>query len=598
MSTLERHLLENMFEQSLFSDLSLEFLHPSFPFSIRFNVHKAIVSQSPFLRHLLTEDNTCSNHIIQDGRTYLTVHLAEAFTQCGFVLVPFQHIIRRHWQKVNTQQVTLPLLSTHLRFVLEWLYSTQKSTLLKKMQDQDTLRILSVAVLFDLEDLVQACVQRYTQNQLSLESIMRDLETICQLPRGHQAYLRLRDASLLLLLRYGPQEPRRLSELPADYMADVLSADCLFVSSEFERYNLLKSVLMSFMQSVGDIKWTSKGPVDRDEKRLSGFVRPLTPASVRAVKRRRIGSEELERTRQGQANRLSFTALVPFETLVADASSGGVIDKATVLSYLLKTTVHYSNMTFDQLSDVRRDGIVDEAIVFRALWQREALERVLYPYYTDAALSAALNEYFDVDPSDVKRKKLLLGTPRFRFCASIDITPPSEGNGWVQEQDVFNENASEDEDGEWRSDDEEGNKTMKVLKKTFYSNVETILGVTYRVQIEAQTTLQDDMFFCRFELQKDIGRTNTKQQEEEMTKSAVENKSKIHYWIHCLNRHECIVNHHQIDPEDRVLLAVTEQREEDPNIGYVEQVLVHSDSKKGVTVDVTIALEIFGSNQA
>ncbi|KAG1241617.1 hypothetical protein G6F68_016600 [Rhizopus microsporus] len=98
------------------------------------------------------------------------------------------------------------------------------------MQDQDTLRILSVAVLFDLEDLVQACVQRYTQNQLSLESIMRDLETICQLPRGHQAYLRLRDASLLLLLRYGPQEPRRLSELPADYMADVLSADCLFVS--------------------------------------------------------------------------------------------------------------------------------------------------------------------------------------------------------------------------------------------------------------------------------------------------------------------------------------------------------------------------------
>ncbi|CAO3701992.1 unnamed protein product [Rhizopus stolonifer] len=567
MTTLERHLLENMFEKSLFSDLSLEFLHPSFPFTIRYNVHKAIVSQLPFLRHLLTEDNTCSNHIIQDGKTYLTVHLAEAFTQCGFLLVPFQHIIRRHWQKANSNQVCLPLLSTHLRFALEWLYSAEKTSLLKRLQDQDTLRVLSVAVLFEQQDLVQACVKRYTQQQLSLECIMRDLETICQLPRGHCAYLLLRDASLLLLLRYGPQEPRRLSELPADYMADVLSADCLFVSSEFERYKLLKCVLSCFMKSVGDIKWTSKGPVDRNDKRLSGFVRPLTPASVRAVKRRRIGSEELASASQDQGNRLSFTALVPFETLVADASSGGVIDKAT-------------------LSDVRRDGIVDETIVFRALWQREALERVLYPYYTAAALSVALNEYFDVDPSDLKRKKILLGTPRFRFCGSVKLSSPSEENGWTVEKDVFDE-PSEDEEKMWKSDEEE---EMTTFTKKFYSAAETILGVTYRVQAEVHTALQKNLMTCRFELQKD-SEESSKQSKE--GKTMTENKSNIHYWIYCLNRHGSVASH-EIDPEDRVLLAVTEQREDNPNLGYVEQVQIESSSKE-LALDFTVALEIFGS---
>ncbi|PHZ09101.1 uncharacterized protein RHIMIDRAFT_246398 [Rhizopus microsporus ATCC 52813] len=595
MTTLERHLLECMFEQSLFSDLSLEFLHPSFPFSIRFNVHKAIVSQSPFLRHLLTEDNTCSNHVEDNGKTYLTVHLAEAFSQCGFVLVPFQHIIRRHWQAADKQQSKLPLLSTHLRFVLEWLYSTQKTRLLEKMQDQDTLRILSVAVLFNLVDLTQACIQRYTQHQLSLDSIMRDLETICQLPRGHKAYLQLRDAALLLLFRYGPQHPRRLSELPSDYMADVLSADLLFVRSEYERYCLLKSVLTAFMQSIGKITWTPKGPVDQDSKRLSGFVKPLTAASVREVKRRRIGSDELEgKVKKIKTNRLSFTALVPFEKLTADVASGGVIDKATVLSYLLKTTIHYSNMTFEQLTAVRQDGIVDEAIVFRALWQREALERVLFPY-TTAELTAALDDYFDLHPSDTQRKKLLLGTPRFRFCTSIIILPPSEQNGWVTD-DVFEDEGGEEETKMWRSDDED----IKVLKKTFYSATETILGVSYRVQIEAQTASQKNCIACRFELQRDVKKSKSNESQEEKTLIEVQSdhwKSKIHYWIHCLNRHEGITDTCEVDPEDRVLLAATEQREGEPNVGYIGQVLLEFDKKEGVTVDMTVALELFGFPQ-
>lgn len=713
-----------MFEKSLFSDLSLVFLHPSFPFSIRYNVHKSIMSQSPFLFQLLENIKSIPTSDTQEkvethqGMTSLTIDLSKALTHCGFILAPFQHIVRRKWQKANTRSNdrTHPLLSSHIRFVLQWMYCSNKSELVKTIEDSDTLRILSVSVLLDIHDLTQACVHRYTNEQLSLNSIMRDLETICQLPRGHPAYLQLRDAALLLLLRYGPENAMRVAMLPVDYMADILSADPLFVACEFERYCLLKAVLMAFMKSVGKITWTSKGPLDQDAKRLSGFVRPikkeqrsdLSATTVRSRKRKRIPSQEFQQdpitefTRQG-LNRLSFTALVPFEKLVADASSGGVIDKATVLSYLLRTTVNYSNMTFDQLTHVRQDGIVDEGIVFRALWQREALERVLFPltYHQqtqeqeqrqnqrsrtptpnlieddDQERSAALDEYFDVDDSDAQenRRRLLLGVPRFRFRSSVWISPPSQENGWHCEQvgsdrielsGVFDDGES---DGSLWSATEHPthvgelgightpdpsrrlSKTDQVTKpytlyqKTFYAKAETILGISYRLQIEAQVMprhrliIQDDneeekeeeeeeslyadqdsdqqVLVCRFELQRDMRRIavtplpiqvkkeGAKKPEETeppvpVVKDDIRDKTKIHYWIHCLNRHEGILESDRIDPEDRVLVAVTEQSEREHGApgemerGYVGQVLVEADLEKGVMIDATVALEIFG----
>ncbi|CEP08278.1 hypothetical protein [Parasitella parasitica] len=734
---------------------------------MRFNVHKSIMSQSPFLCKILEsidlntqeeevdlQSNIKYSKDIQ-GMTILTIDLARALTQCGFVLAPFQHIVRRQWQKTpnssiqHTKNNLNPLLSSHIRFVLKWMYCLDKQELLQGMQDKDTLLILSVAVLLDVHDLTQACVNRYTSEQLSLNSVMRDLETICQLPRGHSSYLQLRDAALLLLLRFGPENAERLAMLPVDYMADVLCADSLFVDSEYHRYCLLRSVLVAFMQSVGHITWTAKGPVDQDAKRLSGYVRPLnskqstsrydygrflTADTVRSRKRKRIPSEDLgdvsERPhhQRPHLNRLSFSALVPFEKLLADTSSGGVIDKATVLSYLLRTTVTYSNMTFEQLTSVRQDGIVDEGIVFRALWQREALERVLFPLtYTqqtqenrhpipktlEGDRSAALDEYFDVDQSEAqeKRRRLLLGTPRFRFKSSVFISPPSEENNWTCEQkevvlssqdmDAFDDEGS-DGGSVWSASDNEhegepltgsqiinagvdeleiGKSTQPkkrdtkittipytLYSKMFYSEAETILGVSYRLQIEAQVMPRhrveindgimgqeemDEKFYavhdpsenvlvCRFELQRDLKQiplppvqikkekgTNPlktsslsdhkKQNSSSSSPSSaslptdtttvtrnptisndVRNKTKIHYWIHCLNRHEGILENDRIDPEDRVLVAVTEQRERENGEpgemepGYVGQVLVEANLEKGVTVDATVALEIFG----
>ncbi|CAO3645011.1 unnamed protein product [Cunninghamella echinulata] len=115
---LSQYVLEEMFEKSLFSDLSLAFYHSDFPFTMRFDVHKAIIAQSPFFNILLnnterltkinnsktTTDTSTSRSKInptmdQSNKLYLTIDLVEAMTRRGFIKAPFDHIIRRRWQK-------------------------------------------------------------------------------------------------------------------------------------------------------------------------------------------------------------------------------------------------------------------------------------------------------------------------------------------------------------------------------------------------------------------------------------------------------------------------------------------------------------------
>jgi hypothetical protein len=628
----------------------------------------------------------------------------EAMTRRGFIMTPSTHIIRRQWQpqpddnkdaSTTSEDSTIDrsgLSSSHVRFALKWLYAMDRPPLLQTLKDEDTLRVLSIAVLFELDELVQGCVERYTTEQLSIHSIINDLELICQLPRQHTAYHQLRDATLLLLLRYGPEHPVHLAQLPVDYMSDVLSVDMLYVGDEYDRYCLIRQVLMAYMHSVGKITWTSTGPVDQDFKRLSGFVRnplfqqpqqqqqkqQLTASDVRLSyqKRKRIPSEELvsingdRQLKHQRLTRLSFSACIPFKELVSDASSGGVIDKATILSYLLRTTVNYSNMTFDQLAIVRQDGIVDESIVFRALWQREALERLLYPFnYQQSqapisppqtqtasadkrgakqqeAVGAALDEYFDVADQDDRRRRILLGSPRFRFCASVDVALPWGDNddGWDVVEMMTNNRPTtpkpaaktgdddalmhafddksglDDDDSLWACGDEELEEeleldkdtqdlldrqppkqtttktpTVRIYNKTIYSGSEYVLGYWHRVRLEAQVLPRylvqpksnDDtqLLVCRCELERDLAAS---QQDQPAA------QTKTRYDIYCLNRHQVLVAD-RVDPEDRVLVPVSKGADDDS--GYVDQIILAVDGladRAVVEIDMMVALEIFG----
>lgn len=696
---LEQYVLESMFEKSLFTDLSLAFFHTSASTTMRFNVHKAMVAQSPFLRLLLdnahcitTVDTPSPSSATQAHTLHLTIDLMEAMTRRGFKMTPSTHIIRRQWQPDENKDsskgspvVSPGLSSSHLRFALKWLYSMDRPPLLQTLKDEDTLRVLSIAVLFELDELVQGCVERYTTEQLSIHSIINDLELICQLPRQHTAYHQLRDATLLLLLRYGPDHPVHLAQLPVDYMSDVLSVDMLYVGNEYDRYCLIRQVLMAYMHSVGKITWTSTGPVDQDFKRLSGFVRNplfqqqqqqqhLTASDVRlsSQKRKRIPSEELvlidgdRHLKHQRLTRLSFSACIPFKELVSDASSGGVIDKATILSYLLRTTVNYSNMTFDQLAIVRQDGIVDESIVFRALWQREALERLLYPFnYQQSqvpasprqtaassdkrgtkpqeAVGAALDEYFDVAEQDDRRRRILLGSPRFRFGASVDVALPWDNDeGWDVVEMMTNTRATapkpaadettdmhafddddgdgdetschgddDDDDSVWACEDEgealdkerqeppkqtTQTSLVRIYNKTMYSGSEYVLGYWHRVRLEAQIlprslvqpNSNDDtqLLVCKCELERDLAAS---QQDQPAA------QTKTRYDIYCLNRHQ-VLEADRVDPEDRVLVPVSKgSGADDP--GYVDQIILAVDGladRSVVEIDMMVALEIFG----
>jgi hypothetical protein len=109
------------------------------------------------------------------GMTTLKINLATAWDNCGFHLAPFDHIIRRQGQKTSSQRSNSSnhILSSHIRFVLEWFYSVDKEQLVNSLQDCDTICVMSVAILMDV----------HNKEQLSFDSIMRDLETICQLPK-------------------------------------------------------------------------------------------------------------------------------------------------------------------------------------------------------------------------------------------------------------------------------------------------------------------------------------------------------------------------------------------------------------------------------
>lgn len=283
-----------MFDQGAFSDLAVVFVHPVFPFNMRFDLHKAIVCQSPFFNKILHNVHYVQGHSSDDDGddeedavdekdsdmedaehdedlevvSKVEINLLDALNDRGFVLAPFQDIIRGTWQKPepSAQPLFCHILSKHIRFALHWMYATKRIELFETVEDEDTLRILAIAVLFELDDLAEACVDKYTRSQLSTDPIMRDLEHICKLPRDHHSYLRLKDAAIPLLLRVGPENPKCLAHLPIAFMTDVLSADALFVGCEYERYCLLRRVLVEYMQSLGKTSWSPKDQLIKNRK--------------------------------------------------------------------------------------------------------------------------------------------------------------------------------------------------------------------------------------------------------------------------------------------------------------------------------------------
>ncbi|KAI9499598.1 hypothetical protein BDB00DRAFT_753133 [Zychaea mexicana] len=267
-------------------------------------------------------------------------------------------------------------------------------------------------------------------------------------------------------------------------------------------------------------------------------------------------------------------------------------------------------MTLDQLTKVHRDGIVDDEIVFRALWQQKQFEQLLLPamrgYSYDDDIDeedsderhAALNDFFDVSDSDDYRRQILLGTAKYRFCMTITLSPPCTENGWIRDENVSSSRADDDDD------DSPGNPDV-IWRKTFYSQPEVIWGTTYRIQIEAQViphhllVIQDDDDDSDTN-GSNISRVVNDDTPSQFTSTTIPKQPRIRYTIHCLNRREGLIENHRVDPEDRMLVAVTDMSEGEDNsqTGYVGQVQLDGyDLREHIKVDTVVCLDVFGFNK-
>ncbi|KAI9499468.1 hypothetical protein BDB00DRAFT_753149 [Zychaea mexicana] len=261
-------------------------------------------------------------------------------------------------------------------------------------------------------------------------------------------------------------------------------------------------------------------------------------------------------------------------------------------------------MTFEQLTKVLQDGIVDDEIVFRAFWQREAFERLLrddgdHDDIVDEEASderqAALNDFFDVSDSDERRRQMLLGTPKYRFCMSLELSPPSIENGWIRGDCVAFNDDSNDKPTQEQEQTSRDHKHV-IWRKKFYSQPEAIWGATYRVQIEAQVIPRHLMVIQEHDDEKrNNGENSTPSQ---LASSEVSRQPRIRYTIHCLNQREGLIENRLVDPEDRVLVAVTDMSEDEDNThtGYVGQVWLDGcDFRGSIKVDAVVCLEVHGA---
>lgn len=593
-SSLATHLRRSAFENAVFSDVSISFAYGALPFSLTYDLHKVILMQSPFFNDLLLEQGSQ-----KERRMQFTIDLQRALAYKGFLPTLLAG------PPNPERRLTYRILGSHIAFNLCWLYETDKQALLDTLQPDDIIRVLIISILFGINDLTQQCLRLYMSKRLAVDTIVSDLHLIGQLPHSSPYYHELRDAALLILFRNGAEKAESLCELPLDWMQDILSAELLFVQGEFERYMVLKRVLQTLMDEVENtMRMNDSEAIERNKQRLSSFNSSdgidvdqpgadITAEDIMSRKRKRQDDEGRHADTQFLATRPSrykfdysskHAAPKGYSQLPAGSPYS---DKINALRSLLNDSIIYSNMTFSQLSLVRADGLVEEGTVFRALWQREALERLIFPTVDLKADKShdngstelipdrhdALSEYFDVgansglnQTSIAKKKRQLLGTPKFRFGTSIQLTSMRKSE-WKEDMIFLGENDDEEADAIERmlsdpngdlascqgysSDDENDqenepllgehwqgrdpgsmvasklsskrvlaqlvaqtssdypSKYVKALRNTFYSAPKTILGTRYRVRVEAFVLSFENMvkkLVCNFELQRSKGK--------------------------------------------------------------------------------------------
>jgi hypothetical protein len=491
----------------------------------------------------------------------LTIDLTKEWARCGF--------------HTYEDRMTVKQSKLYIESMLKWFYCIKKE--MDFINDSNVLDVLSLAILFDIPPIYNECVDLYIC-KLNMDCIMRDVEFLCHFPPQHPAYVKLRDHVLLILLR--SNDPVTLAQLPIDYLSRVLSSDLLFVSNEFHRYFLLKRVLCV----VDPDNSVLRGNNERNSDILPFLDKHLvmTTSEARSQSRKRTYASDSSNNIGTKRRKLeSGSASKDFEEedrdeIVHERKSMGKrnlddnpgTDKSDALIKLLKTGIYYCNMTFRQLSMVREDGIVDEDSIFRALWEKETLERIIDPTSHNQVLSQPPST--DNNNSNNISKAQI--SPVFRFSTTVLVESPGS-------------NANE-----WKCDEHGDNKTTKIYRCALYSNPEKLPFGSYRIQVEAEVTMPHSdeesknekdsqlQLNCKFSL-KPVHVGNQATPSLSMT-------TRANCWVYCFNKHKTGGGErgaHEIPK------AVTLQKSNTFHLGQVAKTTYFKDTLR---IDISVVGEI------
>lgn len=177
----------------------------------------------------------------------------------------------------------------------------------------DCLAVLAAAAYLDLEDLIDQCCQ-YQLRTLSADNVARVMRFVsgsCEYGRSSE---RLREACRALLLRDGWEMTyEQWRGVPAEFVVEIVSHDAFYCPSEMDRYLFISGMLHNRQNDA------TEGGGD--------------------------GARAAEAAREVE-----------------------------ILHAALCEDVHYMHMTQAELKRIRADGIVDENVLFRALWNQMDLQ--------------------------------------------------------------------------------------------------------------------------------------------------------------------------------------------------------------------------------
>ncbi|KAI8837589.1 hypothetical protein BC829DRAFT_404978 [Chytridium lagenaria] len=356
------HIWKSIMTEATFSDIKVVVLGKTF------RLHKVVLLQSPFMARLMADNQDVSNSLTLD--------------LCGD-----------------------PRITKRVRRGCFWdLYDSSEGGRTSRIHSEDLMNVLAASCFFELEDLATYC-NNLIMTTMSFDNVMEFAKSMDTLRPS---------SSLIRLTSYGPEHQyhsllkshctdlhaailsylcqcvnteltrgeegclsKLVTAMPISWLRRIIECDVLAVTSEFERYELLKSIVLirrrsmrnvvASMESGESTKRPSSLFGDYMELgsavfgRLGGGAKRKVPDDVKVGSSssqevpRPLGTPDMA---QGlKAKNQAVSGLLNLYGALGGAQTDAELMEDNVIMSLFDTGIRYTYMSFTDLEKVKGDKI-------------------------------------------------------------------------------------------------------------------------------------------------------------------------------------------------------------------------------------------------